>query len=321
MRELYTEIEPAESGLLPVGSGHEIYFEDCGARTGLPVIFLHGGPGSGAKPHHRQYFNPDRYRIVVFDQRGSGRCQPHGRLEGNTTRALLGDMESIRERLGIDRWVVFGGSWGATLALLYAEQYPESTAALVLRGTFLARSQDLHWMLGHGANRFFPEFWDEFTKDFQAREPEALLQEMAQKVFSDDADKQYKSARAWALWTGRVVTHTLVNHYELETGDTPRKLIDTARLEMHYASQRYFIRENQILEDIGQVPEVPVKIIHGRHDMVCTPSASWAVHKALPKSEMTLLPAAGHLAGEPAMVDALIRATDDIAAQLGTGPA
>lgn len=367
MRELYPEIEPVESGFLPADTGHQVYYEECGARSGLPVAFLHGGPGSGAKPHHRQFFDPELYRIIVFDQRGTGRCQPYGRLQNNTTQALLADMDAIRERLGIPQWVVFGGSWGATLALLYAEQHPQRTAALVLRGTFLARSQDLHWMLGRGANRFFPEYWDEFitsleliasaqglslssdhpylspspyrgrpddvrnsraeSDGFSSRgkdrdrsedgslHPDALLEVMHAGLFGNDAEQQLAIAKAWSLWTGRVVTHTLGEDYKLEFEDQ-QKLIDAARIELHYAANHYFIRENQILQDISRVPEVPVKIIHGRRDMVCTPSASWSVHQALPKSDLAILPDAGHLASEPAMIDTLICTTDELAGQL-----
>lgn len=315
MRTLYPEIEPVQSGPLDVGDGHQVYYEDSGSRSGLPVIFLHGGPGSGAKPHHRQFFDPERYRIVVFDQRGTGRCQPFGRLQGNTTQNILADMEAIREELGIDAWLVFGGSWGATLALLYTEAHPERVKGLVLRGTFLARSQDLNWMLGHGAHRFFPEYWAEFIKEFDSSTPEAILETMNGRLFSDQRDEQLRAARTWALWTGRVVTYTLVNEYQLDIDDE-QKLIDEARIEMHYAKNRYFIEENQILNQIDRVPDVPVKIIHGRRDMTCTPSASWDVHVRLPKSELSILPDAGHLAGESAMTDALVRATDAMADQL-----
>ncbi len=315
MRELYPEIEPVTAGLLEVGDGHEVYYEDCGKRDGLPVVFLHGGPGSGAKPHHRQFFDPERYRIVVFDQRGTGRCQPRGRLEGNTTRHLLADMEAIRRTLDIDAWLVFGGSWGAALALLYAEQYPERVRGLILRGCFLARTQDLHWMLGRGANRFFPEYWAEFSAHFESTEPQAILDTLYDGLHAADQDRQLNAARAWAWWTGRVVTYTLLDEFQLEVDD-PQKLIDEARIEMHYAGHRYFIRDNQILEDIGRVPEVPVTIIHGRRDMTCTPSASWDVHVRLPQSELSILPDAGHLAGEAPMRDALIRATDAMAGQL-----
>lgn len=312
MRQLYPEIEPVFSGLLDTGDGHQVYYEDCGSREGIPVVFLHGGPGSGAKPHHRQFFDPERYRIVVFDQRGTGRCQPHGLLENNSTQEILADMEAIRRQLDIERWLVFGGSWGATLALLYAESCPDRVAGMILRGTFLAREQDLCWMLGQGANRFFPEYWSEFISGFDSTEPEAILDSLHDDLHSDDSDRQLSAARAWALWTGRVVTYTLMNEFTLEVDDT-QKLINEACIEMHYAGHRYFIEENQILNDIANVPDVPVRIIHGRRDMTCTPSASWDVHQCLPKSELSILPDAGHLAGEAAMTDALVKATDAMA--------
>lgn len=315
MRTLYPEIEPVFSGHLDVGQGHHVYYEDCGSRDGQPVIFLHGGPGSGAKSHHRQFFDPDRYRIVVFDQRGTGRCEPFGRLEANTTQHLLADMEAIRETLSIDSWLVFGGSWGATLALLYAEKYPDRVRGLILRGTFLARTQDLNWMLGQGANRFFPEYWAEFIAHFDANEPREICATLQQRLHGADPAEQIQAARAWALWTGRVVTYTLIDEYKLEINDE-QKLVDEARIEMHYANHRYFLEDNQILDNIERVPAVPVRIIHGRRDMTCTPSASWDVHCRLPQSELSILPDAGHLAGENAMVDALVTATDEMADRL-----
>ncbi|MDZ7736953.1 MAG: prolyl aminopeptidase [Gammaproteobacteria bacterium] len=312
MCELYPELEPTIAEFLDTGDGHQVYYEVSGNSDGLPVIFLHGGPGSGAKPHHRQFFDPDRYRIVIFDQRGTGRSRPHGHLEHNTTQDLLADMESIRRQLDIDRWVVFGGSWGATLALLYAQAYPDRVSGLILRGTFLARQQDRNWMLGQGADRFFPEYWAEFVRDFDSTEPEAILDALYEGVHAEDESRQLAAARSWALWTGRVVTYTLVDEYKLEVDD-PQKLVNEARIEMHYARNRYFIEENPILENMNKVPAVPARIIHGRRDMVCTPSASWTVHQALPGSELEILPDAGHLAGEPAVVDALVRATDAMA--------
>jgi len=312
MRELYPELEPVFSEHLDTGDGHQVYYEVSGNADGLPVIFLHGGPGSGAKPHHRQYFDPQRYRIVIFDQRGCGRSRPHGHLEHNTTQDLLADMESIRQKLAIDRWLVFGGSWGATLALLYAQAHPQRVCGLVLRGTFLARQQDRNWLLGQGAERFFPEYWDEFIQDFESAEPEAILDALYQGLHGGDEAKQLAAARSWALWTGRVVTSTLVNEYRLEIDD-PRKLVNAARIEMHYGRNRYFIDNKPILENMEKLPKVPARIIHGRRDMVCTPSASWAVHQRLPGSEFVILPDAGHLAGEPAMIDALVNATDAMA--------
>lgn len=315
MRELYPQIEPESSALLDVGNGHQVYYEVSGNPHGLPVVFLHGGPGSGAKPHHRQFFDPDRYRIVIFDQRGTGRSLPHGRLQDNTTQDLLADMETIRQQLAIENWLVLGGSWGATLALLYAQAYPDRVNGLILRGTFLARNQDLCWMLGQGANRFFPEYWAEFIAGLDATAPQAILDALYAGLHSDSESDQLAAARRWALWTGRVVTYTLMDEFRLEVDDS-QKLINEARIEMHYAGQRYFIEENRILDNMGKVPDVPVRIIHGRRDMTCTPSASWDVHQRLPRSELKILPDAGHLAGEPAMTDALVETTDIMADRL-----
>lgn len=329
MRDLYPEIEPVDSGLLDVGDGHQLYYEDCGARGGIPVVFLHGGPGSGAKPQHRQLFDPKRYRIIVFDQRGSGRSQPHGRLEANTTAHLLADMEVLRGKLSIDRWLVLGGSWGATLALLYAETHPQRLLGLILRGTFLARAQDYQFLLGCGAERFFPEYWQDFRDALldlaEVRgqsgfdmQPESIIRLLHEILTGEDTALAVKAAEAWGWWSGRVVTYTLTDGFNLEGFDSD-KLIRSGAIELHYARQAYFIDDNQLLNHIERIPEVPVRIIHGRRDMICTLSASWDVHQRLPQSELRILENAGHLGGEPAMIDALIEATDSMAERLPAG--
>ena len=327
MRSAYDEIEPEQQDYLHTDDGHEIYFEVSGNPRGIPVVFLHGGPGSGAKPHHRQYFDPERYRIIIFDQRGSGRSRPHGRLEANTTPLLIEDMETIRQRLGIRQWLVFGGSWGATLALLYAEQHPQQVLGLVLRGTFLARARDYQWLLGRGAERFFPDYWMEFQQALgelatnmhqpAPQEPDDIIHLLHTALSADEAPYAAAAAEAWAWWTGRVVTYTLTDTFSLE-GMTTDDLIKGGSIELHYARHAYFIEENQILANIDRVPSVPVRIIHGRRDMICTPSASWSVHQALPQSEMIILPDAGHLGGEAPMVDALVNAADAMAEKLAS---
>jgi len=321
MRSLYPEIAADAEHWLDVGAGHQIRYELSGSPDGIPVVFLHGGPGSGCKPEHRRYFDPARYRICLMDQRGTGQSRPFGRLEGNDTGSLLADVEAVRETLGIERWVVFGGSWGGTLALLYAETYPERVLGLVLRGIFLARSRDLEWYIGIGLKRIFPDVWEAF----EAAIPpgvEPMIDRAANAVLDGETETARAMARAWERLTGEAVFYSLA---EPLVGATPSdadaatldRLVTKTAIEMHYARHRYFIRENQILDDIGRVPRVPTEIVHGRRDITCLPETGWAVHRALPGSTMSLVHAAGHLAGEPGNVDALVRATDRIAGAIG----
>ena len=322
LRELYPELEPFMTNVLELDDGHSIYFEQSGNEKGLPVIFLHGGPGSGCNENHRRYFNPDKYRIIIFDQRGCHRSTPNGSVENNSTQDLLNDIESIRNKLNIEKLMLYGGSWGATLALLYAEQYPQRISAMILRGIFLARQCDFEWFASddmHGVNRIFPDYWQEYLSLFEDREKDDLLGSLYQRVFSENRETQCEAARAWSLWAGRVVTHSLSfdKAYVLDEEDDD-KLINEVKIEMHYAKNRYFIKENQILDNISQVPDVPITIIHGRKDLTCLPESSWSVHQALvnlnlANSELIIVPDAGHLAGEPAMVDALVSATDQMA--------
>ena len=314
MRTLYPELEPFATDVLESGDGHSIYFEQSGNKKGLPVIFLHGGPGSGCNENHRRYFNPDKYRIVIFDQRGCYRSTPNGSVENNSTQDLLNDIESIRSKLRLGKWILYGGSWGATLALLYAEQYPQHVSGIILRGTFLARQCDFEWFAHDGVNRIFPDYWDEYLSLFENKEKDDLLGSLYQRIFSENKETQLEAAKAWSLWAGRVVTHSLNldEAYVLDEEDD-EKLISEVKVEMHYAKNRYFIDENQILDNISQIPDVPVTIMHGRKDLTCLPESSWSVHQSLPNSELIIVADAGHLASEPAMVDALVSATDKMA--------
>ncbi|NNM00834.1 MAG: prolyl aminopeptidase [Gammaproteobacteria bacterium] len=308
MRTLYPEIEPDMAATLDV-DGHQVYYEVCGNPDGMPVVFLHGGPGSGCKPYHRQFYDPERYRIVLVDQRGSGRSTPYGRIEDNTTADLIADLEAIRGTLAIPRWLVVGGSWGATLALLYAEQHPKAIEGLILRGTFLARDIDLEWYLGGGVTRLFPDAWARFSERFGHSLARDLIDRCAAAVLEGDRETQLAATEAWADWTGELVMFSL-NTPEREPPGDPDRMIAKAGIEMHYARNRYFISDNQILQDIGRLPAVPVTIIHGRRDITCTPEAAWRLHRAIPGSRLTMLRDAGHLAGETPMIDALVQATD-----------
>lgn len=326
MKTLYPEITDPVVHQLKAGEIHQLYVEECGNPSGIPIIFLHGGPGSGCQPYHRQFFDPEKYRIILFDQRGCGRSQPHGCLQENTTQDLIADMETIRTTLNIDKWVLFGGSWGVTLALLYAETYPDQVSGIILRGAFLASRRDLEWFFGDGVGRIFPDEWEKFSAllndaDTTAKETIEHYHELINSVYDDD---RIRTANAWSRWTGKIVTWTLpqgeIKKENKETNSDPEsnnkdpeKLVREVGLEIHYAINQYFLDNDQLIKNSDQLPNVPVKIIHGRRDLTCPVESSWRLHKAIPHSTLTLLPESGHLASEPAMIDALVTATDEMA--------
>lgn len=313
MRSLYPEIEPFSRHSLSA-DGHKIYFEESGNRDGLPVVFIHGGPGSGSNENHRRYFHPKTYRIINFDQRGCNRSTPVGRTEANTTWDLVEDLESIRQQLEIDKWMLFGGSWGATLGLLYAEKHPERVRGMVLRGTFLARKRDLDWFIYEGASHIFPDYWQEFASLIPEAEQDDLVQAYYNRLHGEDQKAKEQAALAWSTWAGRIVTYLLKsvdpdNYKPANVEQTVNEVL----IETHYAKNAYFISENQILDDAQRLPEVPVIIIHGRRDLTCTVDASWSLHQQLPGSNLHIVKEGGHLAGEEVMVDALVTATDKMA--------
>lgn len=310
MRTLYPEITPLAVHRLRAGA-HEIYAEECGNPDGIPVIFLHGGPGSGCNENHRRYFDPSRYRIILFDQRGCHRSTPRGAVTANTTRDLLADLERIREQFQIGKWTIYGGSWGATLGLLYAQRWPARVTSMILRGAFLARARDLSWFLGDGASRVFPEYWTEFVDAIPEAERGDLVTAYHRRIHGSDPGMRLEAARHWSRWGARVTTY-LVQPPVAEAED-PEKILSEAAIETHYALNRYFIEENQILRDAARLPRVPVRIIHGRRDLTCTLESSWALHRAIPGSVLNIVEQGGHLAGEPVMTDALVQATDGIA--------
>lgn len=316
MRELYPALEPSHVHAVAVEEPHVLHVEEAGDPHGLPVVFLHGGPGSGCRPYHRQFFDPGRYRIVVFDQRGAGRSRPAGCTESNDTQRLIADMEHIRQALGIDRWLVFGGSWGATLGLLYAQMHPERVLGLILRGTFLASPRDLDWFFKDGVRHIFPDAWEELVAPISLPERADLIGAYHRRVNSEHRRERLEAARAWAQWTGRVVTYTLPGGSSGATQDEEALLRD-AKIELHYALHRYFIQPDQILDDVDRLPAVPVTIVHGRRDLTCTLEAGWRLHRALPAANLVIVPEAGHLASEPAMIDALVTETDRMAGVLG----
>ena len=317
MKILYPACFPWNIVRIETDNIHKLYVEECGNKEGVPVVFLHGGPGSGCNENHRRYFNPKKYRVILFDQRGCHRSKPRGVTENNNTHNLLLDIERIRKHLGIEKWLLFGGSWGSTLGLLYAEKYPERVLGLVLRGVFLARRSDLDWYARDGANRILPDDWERFIGPVPQNERRNIIAAYHKRIFSRNARISRKYARAWSAWTTRVVTWNLPmgkNLSQKNRGkENIRTILNQSRIEAHYALNHYFIRDNQILKNISRIPQVPITIIHGRRDLTCTLEASWSLHRALPHSELVIIPDAGHLASEPAMVDALIKATDKMA--------
>lgn len=307
---LYPSAACAEPLHLDVGEGHRICVRDFGNTTGHAVLFLHGGPGSGCRIDQHRLFDPTHYRVLLVDQRGSGLSTPGGAVKANTTDRLLQDMETLRDHLGIRRWLLFGGSWGATLALRYAQTHPHVVSALVLRGTFLARSLDLAWFFGKaGAARIFPRDYDAFAGPVPKHEREDLIGAYHRRVHGPDTATATTWARRWYEWGDRVACWNLSDRVQ-DAGPDARRLLAKVRIETHYALNRYFLGDRPLLDGIGRLPDVPVTIVHGERDLVCPCEAAWTLHHAIPGSRLELLPDTGHLLDEPAMTNALIRATD-----------
>ena len=307
---LYPAITPYESGFLRVSPTHELYWEQSGNPKGKPVVFLHGGPGGGTDPKHRRFFDPRRYRIVLFDQRGCGRSRPHASIERNTTWDLVEDIESIRRRLGIERWMVFGGSWGATLALIYAETHPKRVTELVLRGVFLMTQRELDWFYGGGAGVFWPELWEEFQRPIPEEERGDMIAAYHRRLMSGDLARQTECARVWTRWEG--ATATLRTDETRSAGFAAASYARAfARIECHYFKNKGFLAEDgQILRDAGRIRDIPGVIVQGRYDMICPPLSAFELHRAWPGSELRMVGDAGHALSEPGVTAELVSATD-----------
>lgn len=315
MRGLYPEIEPTRQWRLSVEAPHELYIEESGNPDGIPVLFLHGGPGAGCVAYHRRFFDPAVYRIILFDQRGAGQSTPHAELAGNTTQALVSDIEAIRVKLAIEQWLVFGGSWGSTLGLIYAQAHPQRVSGLILRGIFLCRPEDIHWFYQQGASRIFPEYWEQYLAPVPESERDDMVSAYYRLLTSDDEPTRLEAARAWSLWEGHTISLLPCKETE-QTFAATKFALALARIECHYFMNQSFLEDNQILNNVDKIADIPAIIIHGRYDVVCPVDQALALHAAWPQAELQVIANAGHAASEPSIIDALVSATRDMARRI-----
>jgi proline iminopeptidase len=302
---LYPPVDPFDQRIIDVGDGHSVYVEQCGDPNGIPVVVLHGGPGGGCSPAMRRYFDPREFRVVLFDQRGCGRSRPHASVSANTTWHLVADIETIRKQLGIERWVLFGGSWGATLALIYAQSHPDRVAYLVLRGVFLMTQAELDWFYGGGAGQFWPDLWARFADMIPQGERGDMIAAYNRRLFSGDLMLETRYARAWAAWENALAS---IEH-EGPMGEAPADYARAfARLENHYFTNRGFLeRDGQILQDVPLISHIPATIVQGRYDMVCPPASAWALAARWSRADLRMVPMAGHALSEPGISAELVR--------------
>jgi len=309
-RTRYPDIEPYRTDTLSVSNLHEIYFEESGNPEGKPVVFVHGGPGGGTDAQHRCFFDPLVYRIVLFDQRGCGKSKPHACLTDNTTWHLVADMESIRDHLGIQQWQLFGGSWGSTLALAYAEKYPDRVTELVLRGIFLHRKQEVDWFYQHGADAIFPDAWEEFLAPIPAHEHGNLLHAYYQQLTSSDPNVQQTAAKAWSAWEDKT-SYLYPNPDATTQSSNDDFSLARSRIECHYFVNRgFFESDGELLHNIARIRHIPTVIVQGRYDIVCPMASAWTLHRAFPEADLRIVPDAGHSMWEPGTLHELIEATD-----------
>ena len=314
MLTLYPEIQPYARHHLAVDDVHELYLEESGNPEGIPVLVVQGGPGGGCEDYHRRFFDAERFRIILLDQRGAGRSTPLAELEGNKTTNLVADMETVRQFLGVDRWLLFGGSWGSTLSIVYAQAHPERVLGLVLRGIFLCRPADIQWLYQEGASRVFPDYW----QDFQGLIPEVERDDMVaayyRRLTSNNELEQIQAAKAWSIWEGRCAT-LQPNPKVVEHFGHPHVAIALARIECHYFMNQGFLQPGQIINNTDRLADIPGIIVHGRYDMVCPLDNAFALSAAWPEAEFQIIRDAGHSATEPAIVDALIRGVEQVVAK------
>jgi proline iminopeptidase len=311
MKSLYPAIEPFDSGFLKVSEIHTIYYERCGNPDGIPVVFLHGGPGGGLVPLYRQFFDPKAYHVILFDQRGSGQSTPHAEVQENTTWDLIADIETLREKFGIEKWYVFGGSWGSTLALAYAETHPNRCKGLALRGIFLTRPKELKWFYQYGASEIFPDFWERYSDEIPEDERGDFMTAYHKRLTSEDEQTRLSAARAWSVWEGSTSKlfpdKDLMNHWEGE-----HEALSLARIECHYfMNNSFFDSENYLIENVDKIRHIPTVIVQGRYDVVCPMISAWELHKAFPESKLIVVDDAGHSVSEKGISAALVEVMDN----------
>ncbi|HEX4480206.1 MAG TPA: prolyl aminopeptidase [Rudaea sp.] len=310
MRTLYPDIEPYDHGMLPVSDGHTLYYEQCGNPNGQPVVFLHGGPGAGCNAKSRRFFDPKHYRIVLFDQRGAGRSKPRAELKANTTWDLVADIERVREHLKIDRWQVFGGSWGSTLALAYAQTHPERVTEIVLRGIFLLRRSEIEWFYQKGCDAIYPDAFEPYASHIPANERGDLIAAYHKRLTSDDAAVRLAAAKTWSVWEG-ATSYLLQNADYIASTGADEFAIAFARIECHYFVNRgFFDQDDRLLRNIASIRKIPAVIVQGRYDVVCPMRSAWDLHRAWPEADFRIVGDAGHSAFEPGITHQLIEATD-----------
>lgn len=312
-RSLYPEIQPYDSGHLAVSPLHTLYYEQCGNPDGKPVVALHGGPGAGCSPGMRRFFDPDRYRIILFDQRGCGRSTPHAELAENTTAHLVSDIEALRRHLGIERWQVFGGSWGSTLALAYAQSHPEPVTELVLRGIFMLRRSELEWFYQGGADQIFPDAWEAYLAAIPKVEHGDLISAYYRRLTSDDAATRMAAAKAWTTWESST-SFLLQDPDHIAATQVDEFALAFARIECHYfVHGGFFDVDGQLLRDVDRIRRIPAVIVQGRYDVICPMRSAWDLHRAWPEADLVVVPDVGHSAFEAGTSSALIEATDRFA--------
>lgn len=312
-RTPYPAIEPYAAGMLDVGDGHRVYWERCGTPGATPVVFLHGGPGGGISPAHRQLFDPARYDVLLFDQRGCGQSTPHASLEANTTWHLVADIERLREEIaGVPRWQVFGGSWGSTLALAYAQTHPQRVSALVLRGVYTVTRSELQWYYQFGVSEMFPDKWERFQAPIPPEERHDMIAAYRRRLTGDDEAARLACAQAWTIWEGETITLLPDAAFSAPFRD-PHFALAFARIENHFFVHGAWLEDGQLLRDAHKLQGIPGAIVHGRYDMPCPMRYAWALHQAWPEANFHPIEGAGHAYSEPGILDALIRETDRLA--------
>jgi proline iminopeptidase len=310
IRELFPQIEPFNSGFLKVSSLHTIYYEEVGNKAGVPALFLHGGPGGGLTPDYRRFFDPAHYRVVLIDQRGAGKSTPHAELAENGTWELVGDIERVREALGVDQWIVFGGSWGSTLSLAYAVTHPDRVLGLILRGIFLCRQHEIDWFYQSGASHIFPDAWEGYLAPIPPAERGDLVGAYYRRLTGTDVEARLRCAAAWSKWEG-ATSWLIPDEKTIRDFESPEKALALARIECHYFKNKTFLNtDNFLLENVPKIRHIPGVIVHGRYDVVCPVSNAWDLHRAWPEAELTIVPDAGHAAMHVGTRSRLIEATE-----------